>query len=59
MILLRERPSRLSGLIEPCLPCPAKMSPAGPGWLHEIKHDGHHILARKGQCWCATDYGRG
>jgi hypothetical protein len=25
---------------EPCLPRPAKQPPAGPGWIHEIKHDG-------------------
>src|SRR6516164_3163474 len=32
-------------LIEPCLPSPAKAPPSGPGWLHEIKHDGFRILA--------------
>jgi len=31
--------------IEPCLPRPAKIPPAGPGWIHEIKHDGFRILA--------------
>ena len=30
---------------EPCLPRPAKQPPAGPGWIHEIKHDGFRILA--------------
>jgi ATP-dependent DNA ligase len=30
---------------EPCLPRPAKEPPAGPGWIHEIKHDGFRILA--------------
>ena len=30
---------------EPCLPRPAKEPPGGPGWTHEIKHDGFHILA--------------
>ena len=30
---------------EPCLPRPAKAPPAGPGWIHEIKHDGFRILA--------------
>ena len=30
---------------EPCLPKPAKVPPAGPGWIHEIKHDGFRILA--------------
>jgi bifunctional non-homologous end joining protein LigD len=32
--------------VEPCLPRPAKEPPAGPGWIHEIKHDGFRILAR-------------
>jgi bifunctional non-homologous end joining protein LigD len=32
---------------EPCLPRPAKEPPAGPGWIHEIKHDGFRILARR------------
>jgi ATP-dependent DNA ligase len=26
---------------------PAKVPPSGPGWLHEIKHDGFRILARR------------
>jgi bifunctional non-homologous end joining protein LigD len=29
----------------PCLPSSAKAPPSGPGWLHEIKHDGFRILA--------------
>jgi bifunctional non-homologous end joining protein LigD len=36
---------RSPGLIEPCLPLPAKASPAGLEWIHEIKHDGFRILA--------------
>jgi bifunctional non-homologous end joining protein LigD len=35
------------GIIEPCLPSPAKAPPSGPGWLHELKHDGIRILARR------------
>jgi bifunctional non-homologous end joining protein LigD len=35
------------GTIEPCLPSPAKAPPTGPGWLHEIKHDGFRIMARR------------
>ena len=38
---------RPSKLVEPCLPSPAKAPPSGPGWLHEIKHDGFRILARR------------
>jgi hypothetical protein len=29
-----------SSTIEHCLPTPAKAPPVGPGWIHEIKHDG-------------------
>jgi ATP-dependent DNA ligase len=32
---------------EPCLPRPADEPPAGPGWIHEIKHDGFRILAHR------------
>jgi len=45
---LRERTRPSLGIIEPCLPSPAKAPPSGPGWLHEIKHDGFRILARRG-----------
>jgi bifunctional non-homologous end joining protein LigD len=44
---LRERTRPGLGIIEPCLPSPAKTPPLGPGWLHEIKHDGFRILARR------------
>jgi bifunctional non-homologous end joining protein LigD len=46
-VLLRERKSRLVGFIEPCLPSPAKAPPSGPDWIHEIKHDGFRIMARR------------
>src|SRR6516225_6330709 len=44
---LRERTRPGLGLIEPCLPSPAKAPPSGPGWIHEIKHDGFRIMARR------------
>src|SRR5690242_11174814 len=44
-LLERTRPGL--GIIEPCLPSPAKAPPSGPGWLHEIKHDGFRIFARR------------
>jgi bifunctional non-homologous end joining protein LigD len=44
---LRERTRPDLGTIEPCLPSPAKAPPSGPGWLHEMKHDGFRILARR------------
>jgi len=40
--------SRLKpGSIAPCLPHPSKEPPPGPGWIHEIKHDGFRIMARR------------
>ena len=40
--------SRLTpGFFPPCLPQPAREPPDGPGWLHEIKHDGFRIMARR------------
>ena len=44
---VRERTYPGLGIIEPCLPSPAKAPPSGPGWIHEIKHDGFRILARR------------
>lgn len=35
------------GFIEPCLPSSAKAPPSGPGWMHEIKHDGFRIVAHR------------
>jgi ATP-dependent DNA ligase len=35
------------GLIAPCLPINAPQPPSGEQWLHEIKHDGFRIIARK------------
>jgi hypothetical protein len=36
-----------SGFIAPCLPTKAKNPPSGDAWLHEIKHDGFRVIARK------------
>jgi bifunctional non-homologous end joining protein LigD len=41
---LRELPA---GFIEPCLPTSAPSPPSDEGWLHEIKHDGFRVIARK------------
>jgi bifunctional non-homologous end joining protein LigD len=45
--MLRSRAARSVGFIAPCLPPPAHRQPGGDGWLHEIKHDGIRILARR------------
>jgi len=34
--------------VDPCLPSQVAKPPAGPDWIHEIKHDGFRLLARRG-----------
>src|SRR5262245_43674249 len=36
-----------AGFIAPCLPTKTHTLPSGGLWLHEIKHDGFRIIARK------------
>jgi len=36
-----------AGFIEPCLPTKADVPPSGGLWVHEIKHDGFRVIARK------------
>jgi hypothetical protein len=36
-----------AGFIAPCLPTKTDKLPSGSDWLHEIKHDGFRIIARK------------
>jgi bifunctional non-homologous end joining protein LigD len=40
----KRQPTRF---IKPCIPTRAEKPPAGPDWIHEIKHDGYRIIARK------------
>ena len=35
------------GFVPPCLPIKAPQPPNGDAWLHEIKHDGFRVIARK------------
>jgi bifunctional non-homologous end joining protein LigD len=43
----RPRSRPLSNFIEPSLPRRADRPPAGRYWIHEIKHDGFRIMARR------------
>jgi bifunctional non-homologous end joining protein LigD len=43
----RSRRTPPAGFIVPCQPALVPKPPAGSGWLHEIKHDGYRIIARK------------
>jgi bifunctional non-homologous end joining protein LigD len=45
--MLHVRTGRPLGYIPPCLPSRAQRPPSGPKWLHEIKHDGFRIMARR------------
>src|SRR3954451_8710296 len=44
--LARDR-RRPEGFIPPALLTPATKVPTGPGWIHELKHDGIRLIARK------------
>ena len=33
--------------IQPCLPSPADRPPSESSWIHEIKHDGDRLMARR------------
>jgi bifunctional non-homologous end joining protein LigD len=42
-----SRPAKRPGIIEPCIPTRVSKPPVGPQWIHEIKHDGYRLIARK------------
>ena len=44
MLRMRTLPA---GFIAPCLPTKTDKLPSGSDWLHEIKHDGFRVIARK------------
>ena len=58
-MLWRERSSRgrplnaPAAFIHPCQPIVAKQPPSGPGWVHELEHDGYrlqiHVREGRGQ----------
>jgi hypothetical protein len=39
--------ARPNGFMHPCIPTRAAKPPAGPGWVHEIKHDGYRLIVRR------------
>jgi bifunctional non-homologous end joining protein LigD len=50
-MLIERMRKRLSAdrtsFVEPCLPSPADKLPSGSNWIHEIKHDGYRLMARR------------
>jgi bifunctional non-homologous end joining protein LigD len=48
-MLFRPSPTkkRPAGFVEPCIPTLASRPSTGPQWMHEIKHDGYRLIARK------------
>jgi bifunctional non-homologous end joining protein LigD len=44
---IRRRLQRWEVPFDLCLPRSAKEPPTGPEWIHEIKHDGFRIIARR------------
>jgi hypothetical protein len=49
---MRSRRSRPTGFIAPCLPSAAERPPGEPGWIHEIKHRGYRVMARRSSAAC-------
>jgi ATP-dependent DNA ligase len=45
--MLSRARSLPAGFIQPCLRIKAPKPPSGALWLHEIKHDGFRVVARK------------
>ena len=47
------------GFIEPCRPTKVAVPPSGQLWVHEIKHDGYRLMARRddGRIRCFTRKG--
>jgi ATP-dependent DNA ligase len=44
------------GFVPPCLPIKTPQPPNGDAWLHEIKHDGFRVIARRRRGGCRTTY---
>jgi bifunctional non-homologous end joining protein LigD len=40
-------PHHSDRFIPPCIPTRAHKPPAGPDWVHEIKHDGYRLQVRR------------
>lgn len=34
-------------LFSPCIPTRGSKVPSGPGWLHEVKHDGYRLIVQR------------
>jgi bifunctional non-homologous end joining protein LigD len=47
----RSRRNPPAGFILPCRPLLVDKPPAGSSWLHEVKHDGYRLIARKDGGW--------
>jgi ATP-dependent DNA ligase len=45
--MLTSDTARQNGYVPPCIPTRAPKPPAGPGWVHEIKHDGYRLQVRR------------
>jgi bifunctional non-homologous end joining protein LigD len=46
-MLWRPRTGPFANLIDPSHPTLVGKPPTGPGWLHEVKHDGYRMFARR------------
>lgn len=46
---VKAKPRRAlpASFVDPCVASEGTKAPAGPGWIHEIKHDGYRLQVRK------------
>jgi ATP-dependent DNA ligase len=44
---MATRRIRTDGFVDPCIPTLAAKPPSGPDWVHEVKHDGYRLIARR------------
>jgi ATP-dependent DNA ligase len=51
-MLLKKSAASRPGLSRPCLPTKTERPPEGGLWLHEIKHHGFRVIARKNALHC-------
>jgi ATP-dependent DNA ligase len=52
-------PAAVFGFIQPCQPMPTVQPLGRSDWLHEIKHEGYRMIARRdgGRVWLLTRNG--
>jgi bifunctional non-homologous end joining protein LigD len=59
VVIPANSPAMPAGFIEPCLPCVTLLPPSSDQWLHEVKHPGERLIARRSGAGIRLFTGRG